>query len=164
MARRLLRSIPRDGWAGLVLIAGGLFFLAHLLGAPAEGVTAFVSATTLPTALAVILTGLGAVLLAGAWRARHRTAPATSDDSARTDCGGKLRVLLLGAGTAAYIGLLPVLGYLACTMVYIGGIALLFGNRRPLSVALLILLVPLALMLFFEKFMIIPLPSASLFG
>jgi hypothetical protein len=42
--------------------------------------------------------------------------------------------------------------------------ALLFGNRRPLLVLLLTLLVPLALMLFFEKFMIIPLPSASLFG
>jgi putative tricarboxylic transport membrane protein len=164
MARRLLRSIPRDGWAGLALIAGGLFFLAHLLRAPAEGVTEFVSATTLPTALAAFLAGLGAVLLAAAWRTRSRAVPPTSDGSVRTDSGGKIRVLLLVAGTAAYIWLLPVLGYLACTMAYIGGIALLFGNRRPISVALLMLLIPLALMLFFEKFMIIPLPSASLFG
>jgi hypothetical protein len=148
----------------LVVFAGSLFFLLHLIGSQAEGVTAHVSATTLPTALAAMMALLGAVMLFGAWRewrASAGTAPATLPP---VDRSGVVRVLLLVGGTAAYIASLPWLGYLACTALYIAGVAWLFGNRRPLSLLLLMLLVPLVLMLFFEKFMIIPLPSAAWFG
>lgn len=160
----VVRRFPRDGWAGLVLLSGSLFFLVHLIGSQAEGVTAHVSATTLPTALAAVMAVLGGLMLLGAWREWRRAAVATPSEQQQVDPAGVFRVLLLVVGTAAYIALLPWLGYLACTALYIGAVAWLFGNRRLLSLLLLMLLVPLALMLFFEKFMIIPLPSASLFG
>ncbi len=160
MTRRSIRSLPRDGLAGGVLLAGSLFFLFHLLGSQAEGVTAHVSATTLPTLLVLVLAFLGALMLVGAWREWRTAAPVEPADASRAGW----RVVVLVACTAAYIAMLPLLGYFVCTAGYFGAMALLFGNRRPLVVLPLMLLVPLALMLFFEKFMIIPLPSASLFG
>jgi hypothetical protein len=169
MTQRALRKLPRDGWAGLVLLVGSLFFLAHLLATPSEGVTAHVSSNTLPTLLVGVLALLGALMLAAAWREGQQAAPAmpqaaaVAPASAQRQGAGRRVVLLVGA-TAAYIALLPLLGYYLCTALYFLAMALLFGNRRPLLVLLLTLLVPLALMLFFEKFMIIPLPSASLFG
>lgn len=162
-----MRSLPRDGWAGLVLLLLSLFFLAHLLASPSEGVTAHVSANTLPTLLVIVLAVLGALMLIGAWREWRRAAPATPQAPAGAIVaaqGTGWRVALLVGATAAYIVLLPLLGYYLCTALYFLAMALLFGNRRPLVLLLLTLLVPLALMLFFEKFMIIPLPSASLFG
>ena len=164
MLQPLVRRIPRDAWAGLALLLGSLFFLAHLMGSQAEGLTDHVSATTLPTALAAVMAVLGVLMLVGAWREWRKAAASIPDEQDPLERGGGMRVLLLVGGTAAYIALLPWLGYLVCTGLYIGAVAWLFGNRRPLSLLLLMLLVPLALMLFFEKFMIIPLPSASLFG
>jgi hypothetical protein len=162
MAPRPVRQIPSDGWAGAVLLAASLFFLVHLIGSQSEGVTAYVSATTLPTVLAGVMAVLGALLLVGASRQWRRAAPV--QPVANVDRGAAARVLLLVGGTAAYIALLPWLGYLFCTALYIGSVAWLFGNRRPWVVLLMMLLVPAALLLFFEKFMIIPLPSAALFG
>lgn len=167
MTPRSIRSLPRDGWAGLVLLTGSLFFLGHLLASPSEGVTAHVSANTLPTVLLIVMAVVGALMFAGAWREWRRAAPraiATPDDAAPSAPGGGWRVVLLVAATAAYIALLPLIGYYVCTALYFVAMALLFGNRRPIVVLLLMLLVPLALLLFFEKFMIIPLPSSSLFG
>ena len=164
MTRRSLRSLPRDAWAGGMLLAGSLFFLVHLLGTQAEGVTAHVSATTLPTLLVTVLALLGALMLVGAWREWHKDVPAVQLGDAAGEPRTAWRVWVLVSATAAYIALLPLLGYFVCTAGYIGAMALLFGNRRPLIVLPLMLLVPLVLMLFFEKFMIIPLPSSSLFG
>ncbi len=164
MTRRSLRSLPRDAWAGAMLLVSSLFFLAHLLGSQAEGVTAHVSASTLPTLLVSVLALLGLLMLVGAWREWRKGSLDAPPSQAAGELRSAWRVWVLIGATAAYIALLPLLGYFVCTAGYIGAMALLFGNRRAVVVLPLMLLVPLVLMLFFERFMIIPLPSSSLFG
>jgi hypothetical protein len=72
-------------------------------------------------------------------------------------------VLALIVWTALDLALMPWLGYLATTAVYVGGLALLYGSRRPRAVVAVMVLVTTGLLLFFERFMIVLLPAAQLF-
>ena len=65
--------------------------------------------------------------------------------------------------TALYVFALPWTGYLLTSALYFGAASLLFGNRQPVSIVVAMVVVPLALLLFFEKYMVVLLPSARLF-
>lgn len=157
----MARDLREAGPAAAVFVAG-LGFLAYLLAFPAEGVSQHVSPTTLPTVLAAGLVVLGALMLLGALRRTRATSALAARPAGAP--GANRRVLLLLAGCGGYVVLLPLAGYLLSTALFIGLAAWLFGNRRPLSIALLMIIVPALLFVFFEKFMIIPLPGARLFG
>ncbi len=152
----------REVAPAVAVLAAGLGFGAYLLAYPAEGVSQHVSPTTLPTGLAGCLVVLGALMLLRALR-RSRGATAAVRQPAPA-AGAQARVALLLAACGGYVALLPFAGYLLGTALFVGATAWLFGNRRPLSIVLLMILVPAVLFLFFEKFMIIPLPAARLFG
>lgn len=147
----------RDAWIALAVAAASAVSLWDLWRTPATG--AFVKTTTFPMALAALMLVLALVLLGATLRDRARRArPAPGG------YGATVRVVLLVAFTALYIGALPWLGYLVSSAVYFGAASLAFGNRDALSIVIAMIVVPLALMLFFEKYMIVLLPSAGLFG
>ena len=56
-----MTRLPADAWIGLVLLLASGVFLTDLLGEEASG--AFVTTTTLPIALVILLAGLAAVLI-----------------------------------------------------------------------------------------------------
>ncbi|MHA1565351.1 MAG: tripartite tricarboxylate transporter TctB family protein, partial [Alphaproteobacteria bacterium] len=150
MTTRAMGRIPADAWVALVLLVASGFFLNNLLAT--EGSGAFVKTTTLPTALVLVLIVLSLILLGGsllrpAERDAADTKPATE---ARA---GLLRVAAMLAWTVVFIAALPWLGYLAASVIFLIGANLLYGNRRPLNIGVIAIVVPLALLLFFEKFM-----------
>jgi len=151
----------REAGPGAVVLFAGLGFLAYLLAFPADGVSQYVSPTTLPTAMAGSLAALGALMLLSAWRRLRAAAP---PEDAPRPAGGHARVAALLAACGGYVALLPLAGYLVSTALFVGATAWLFGNRRAASIILLMVLVPAVLFMFFEKFMIIPLPGALLLG
>ncbi len=161
MTTRTMGRIPADAWVALVLLVASGFFLNNLLAT--EGSGAFVKTTTLPTALVLVLIVLSLILLGGSLLrpAERATADAKPATEARV---GLLRVAAMLAWTIAFIAALPWLGYLAASAIFLIGANLLYGNRRPLNIGVISIVVPLALLLFFEKFMIVLLPSSRLIG
>jgi len=151
--------MARDAWIALAVAAASAIALWDLWRTPASG--AFVKTTTFPIALSGVMFVL-ALLLLGAALLRRAAAPAPSADPARRAAAA--RVVTLFVLTVLYIAALPWIGYLLSSALYFGVLSLLFGNRRPVSIVVAMVVVPLALMLFFEKYMIVLLPSARLFG
>lgn len=151
-----MARLGADGWTGLVLLAASGTCLAELLREDATG--AYVKTTTLPIALSLLLGGLALVLLGLSMRRR----PAAPAEDAPGPAGA-LRALAVVAGTAAYALAMPWIGYFAATALYIGALALLFGHRGWLVLGALMIAVPMALILFFEDYMIILLPAGRLF-
>jgi hypothetical protein len=150
--------VTRDFWPGAVIAAAGLFFLAHLLTAPAGNETFGVGPLTLPTALAAVLAGLGVMLALGAVT-RRSPAPAHAEIAGQAEMAGSgvearrwpgpraLALLVLGL---VYTAALPWLGYYLASVLFTGALAWLLGSRSPIMILLLMFLTPLALLLFFE--------------
>jgi hypothetical protein len=151
--------MSRDAWIALVVATASAIALWDLSRTPASG--AFVKTTTFPMALAAVMLAL-ALLLLGAALLRRVAAPASAPGPARR--GPAVRVAALFGLTMLYIAALPWTGYLLSSALYFGALSLVFGNRRPLSIVAAMIVLPLALMLFFERYMIVLLPSARLFG
>jgi len=144
--------MPRDAWIALVVAAASAVSLWELARTPASG--AFVKATTFPFAVCVAMLALSLLLFAGALRRRARQTGGTP---------ASLRAAGLCGLTVLYVAALPWTGYFATSALYFGALSVAFGNRRPVSVVIAMVLVPLALLLFFEKYMIVLLPAARLF-
>jgi hypothetical protein len=147
--------MPRDAWIALAVAAASAVSLWELARTPGTG--PFVKTTTFPNAVCTVLLALALVHFAGAWLRRARAAAAPGAGVAPGRAAG-----LFGL-TVLYIAGLPWLGYLLTSALYFGGASLLFGNRQPASIVIAMIVVPLALMLFFEKYMVVLLPTARLF-
>lgn len=155
-----MRRVPADAWVALVLLVACGFLLNDLRAT--EGSGAYVKTTTLPTSLVIVLIILSLVLLGGSLL---RPAAATMDGLPTGQASaGLLRVLAMLAWTGAFIAALPWFGYLMSSMVFLIGANLLYGNRKPTRMIVIAVTVPLGLLLFFEKFMIVLLPSSRLIG
>lgn len=156
-----MRRVPADGWVALVLLVACGFFLDDLLATEATG--AFVKTTTLPTALVFVLGFLSLILLGGSLL--RPVGPRLELESARDDrLSGLGRVFAMVVWTAMFVAALPWLGYLLASIIFLVGANLLYGNRKPLPIIVIAIVVPVLLLLFFEKFMIVLLPSSRLFG
>jgi putative tricarboxylic transport membrane protein len=169
--RRIMRTATREVWLAVVLLAGGLFFLVHLWRT-SGGRWGPAVATTVPTIVMGAFVVLSALLLARALLLRRQLArnvrsqlPAAKAEitSSQNGRSAPWRGIALVSAVVVYLATLPWIGYLAATAMLVGGLALLFGNRRPVSIVLLMLLTPLALYLFFERYMVILLPPGRLF-
>ncbi len=164
-----MRTATRDIWVAAVLLGGGLFFLVHLWRA-SGGRWGPAVATTVPTIVMIVFVVLAALLLISALL-RHRqearwarSTPSTAGAATPPADGARpWRGVALIATVVVYLASLPWIGYLAGTTLLVGGLALLFGNRRPVSIVLMMVLTPLALYLFFERYMVILLPPGRLF-
>ena len=155
-----MRRVPADAWIALVLLVTCGIFLDDLLAT--EGTGAFVKTTTLPTALVVFLALLSLILLGGSLL--RPAAPSSNGLSSAELRAGLWRVAAMIVWIALFVAALPWFGYLASSALFLVGAGLLYGNRRPLSIIATAAILPVALLLFFEKFMIVLLPSARLFG
>jgi len=149
--------VPRDAWVALAVAAASAVSLWELARAPGTG--AFVKTTTFPTVVCALLLALAVLHLLGAWRRRAAARTAT----ATVTGGSAARAAALFGLTVLYIVALPWTGYFATSALYFGAASLLFGNRRPVSILVAMMVVPLALLLFFEKYMVVLLPAARLF-
>jgi hypothetical protein len=147
--------MPRDAWVALAVAAASAASLWELARTPGTG--AFVKTTTFPSAVCTLLLALALLHFAGAWLRRARPPAAAG---AR---GGAARAAGLFGLTALYIVALPWTGYFLSSALYFGAASLLFGNRQPVSIVVAMIVVPLALLLFFEKYMVVLLPAARLF-
>jgi len=151
--------MPREAWIALAVATVSAISLWDLLRTPATG--AFVTTTTFPIALVGTLLALALLLLIGSlWR---RTAPPRKVDDPPPPKAAA-RVATLFGLSVAYVAALPWTGYLLSSALFFGALSLLFLNRRPLTIIGAMIVVPLALVLFFEKYMIVLLPSSRLFG
>lgn len=149
--------MPRDAWIALAVAAASALSLWELARTPGTG--AFVKTTTFPTAVCALLLALALLHFLGAWRRRAAVRTATA-----TVAGGSVaRAAALFGLTVLYIIALPWTGYFATSALYFGAASLLFGNRQPVSILAAMIVVPLALLLFFEKYMVVLLPAARLF-
>ena len=109
----------------------------------------------------------GAAALIGLWLvvAVLRGDRATPEESEDVDINQKTdwRTLAILVGTfVAYILIINPLGYLLSTMLFFGGTAFALGARRPRSLVLTTLLVPLATFLIFTRLLGIYLPNGVL--
>ncbi len=161
-----MRRIPGDAWVSLVLLAAGIACLVELWGAESSG--AYLKTTSLPIGLAGILVALSLVLLSLSVRQRAVQPPEevteeVTEDTAPVDHRAAFRVVTVVVLTAAYIAALPWFGYLLSTGACLGVMALLYGTRAPVTIVGVMVGLPLLLQVFFEKYMIVLLPSARLF-
>jgi hypothetical protein len=142
--------VPRDAWVALAVAAARAIALWELARTPGSG--AFVKTTTFPTVVCAVLLALAVVHFIGAWLRRKAEA-------------GRFHLapIWLFGLTALYVFALPWTGYLLTSALYFGAASLLFGNRQPASMVIAMIVVPVALLLFFEKYMVVLLPSAGLF-
>lgn len=156
----MMRRVPADAWIALVLLVACGFFLENLLATEASG--AYVKTTTLPIALVVVLALLSLILLGGSLL--RPAAPSTNGLTSAELKAGLGRVATMIVWIAVFVAVLPWFGYLFSSALFLVGASLLYGNRRPLSIVATAVILPVALLLFFEKFMIVLLPSSRLFG
>lgn len=157
-----IRRLGGDGWVALGMIAANAMFLRDLASSEPDG--AYVKTTTLPIVLSLTMIVLSLILLGWSLRrpgGRRQASPERSEEG-----GGMsplVRVFTVIALSIVYIAALPWFGYLGSSAVYIGGLSLMYGNRKFVPVLAMMIGLPLILMLFFEKYMIVLLPSARLF-
>lgn len=139
------RAALKDLAGGIaVLVIAGLYYSA--IGGIAESTLSDeVGATGLPRILAIVLAGLGLILTARAVMAGALSpapapaaeAPAPSDDDDET--ATLPRALGFLAFGAAYVALVPIIGYLPAIALLIGAVALYEGaprNWKTLAIAL----------------------------
>jgi putative tricarboxylic transport membrane protein len=159
------KRLDADGWIAIVLLGLCAVFLNELLGIDATG--AYLTSTSMPIAVVMVMAGLAVLLLTGSVLRMGRTPPsqemsAGDDDAGQT--GLDRRIPILVGGLVVYIAALPWLGYLLSSGVFLIGAGLLYGNRNWWVMLGLAVVLPGALLLFFEKVMIVLLPSARLWS
>jgi len=152
------RPLGRDFWAAAALLAGGLFFVAYIYNRESGTAVFGVSPRTMPFIMAAMIAGLAlALMIASALRGP--TPAPVHEVEAGGDARKGLHVGVLLVSSLVYVAAMGWIGYFAASALFVGWTALLFGNRRWLAILAMMLLAPLALQLFFEKFMVIPLPE-----
>jgi putative tricarboxylic transport membrane protein len=110
-----------------------------------------------PRALAVLLGIAGALLVARTLLPRHVPAPVDAPAGERLD-----RLWAALAMTAAYIWLLPRVGFLPLTPVYLALFTLLLGYRRPLPLVATAVGVTVSLYVVFAEMLNVRLPAGLL--
>lgn len=109
--------------------------------------------------LVVTLSVLSLLLLVGSLLSL--TSPVQEQQTEKPRLGA---VMALVVWVALYIATLPWLGYWLTSGLFLTGSSWLFGNRRWGVILLWAVLMPLALLLFFEKVMLILLPTSGILG
>lgn len=167
----------REALVAGVVLATSTFFFLYLWQSTDQRLGAS-SPTTMPLVVTGAIMLLSVILLARnlarLWAASREDGEETTtveaagvdtpSDASGVQRGAAGRGIALVAWTVLYLAALPWLGYLLTTSVFIGGLSYLFGNRSVVTIVLLMVITPVALHLFFERYMVILLPSGSLFS
>ena len=113
--------LGRDGIAGVIGLVGSLWFLALTRGLPQPALLP-IGPGFYPRIVLIITAALSAILLAGDLLSRRRrgTRPGPTPQSL---AGRNYRLVLLTFVIfAAYVALLPGLGYRVATVLFVGGL------------------------------------------
>lgn len=155
----LLRS--RDLWAGLVFLLLGLFLITYLIPAgvvePKKVKFAVLSPSYYPRIVAVAMSIIGLAIVIGAARRK------TSDDVLLSiDLNAALKVCIVFAVLFATAYALPDAGFVLATTVALAILMVLAGERNPLVIAGVAILLPIFLHFFFSKVANVPIPGGIL--
>jgi hypothetical protein len=149
--------LGRDGIAGLVCLGGSLWFLALTRGLPHPALVP-IGPAFYPRILLTVTALLGAALVVSDLLSRRRAAAAPA----------RYRLVLLAfAIFAAYVALMPVLGYRVATFLFVGALRATLEPPRGarwwlvLAVALATTLVTYYI---FERYLSVLLPRGRLTG
>lgn len=146
-------SVP-DLWAGLALMALATAYYVAALGIQRSLLSDEIGAAGLPKALAVILAVAGALLAARSqWAAAIKVSPRLTAQAAG-----------LMALMAAYIFVLPVLGYPLTIAALVAGVALLAGAPPTLGLAITAISAGLGFWLIFARLLSVSVPAGLLSG
>jgi hypothetical protein len=149
--------LGRDGIAGLVCLGGSLWFLALTRGLPHPALVP-IGPGFYPRILLGIMVVLSAALVVSDLLSRRRAAAAPA----------RYRLVLLAfAIFAAYVALMPVLGYRVATFLFVGALQATLepprGARWWLVLAVA-LVTTLATYYIFERYLSVLLPRGRLTG
>jgi putative tricarboxylic transport membrane protein len=120
--------MDKDGWSGIVLLVLAAAYYWASGAIPNSTLEDEVGAVGLPHALAGALALLGLILLVRAVRSA-RTSVAGGDEDGERDAKFPRAIGFLAFG-AAYVLMLPYVGYLAGVALLIGAVALYEGAPR----------------------------------
>ncbi len=159
------RFLTGDGAAGALFVAAGLavIFILIPLGVtePAKVQFAALSPSYYPRLVGITLAVFG---LLGLIRVVRTTSipeePSPSDSGLSADA--VLKISAVFAIMAVFYFLLEPLGFVPASALALIGLLLLAGERNPVRIALVAVLVPLCLHLFFTKVAGIPIPAGIL--
>lgn len=164
--------LGRDAIAGLICLAGSLWLLALTRGLPRPALLPLGPAFY-PRAVLVITAALSAILVVADWLSRRRSrgevGPGVSP-RAPAGVGTVLNyrlVLVTFVVFAAYVFLLPGLGYRLATFLFVvalQGVLEPPRGRRWLSVLAVAAVTALATYLVFERYLYVLLPRGSWTG
>jgi putative tricarboxylic transport membrane protein len=155
MNRPRVRSLIEGGM--VLLIGATILFLIPSQVEKPLGVESRTPPSFLPRVISVCLLLTGAGML---FRAFIRPGPSPPGRPAKE---GLARILFSAGLLALYALLFPRLGFMASSVLAMGGFAYLFGARSRSKILLSMALVPLGVWLFFEVLFAIPLPRGVLF-
>ena len=155
----LLRS--RDLWAGLVFLLLGLLLITYLIPAgvvePKKVKFAVLSPSYYPRIVAIAMSIIGLAIIIGAVRAKP------NDDALlafNINAAFKVCIVFIVLFATAYA--LPDAGFVLATMVALAVMMMLAGERNPLVIAAVAILLPIFLHFFFSKVANIPIPGGIL--
>ncbi len=159
----------RISWLGLGVVAFGVFMLTiaipYGVSAPSNIQVLVLSPKFWPTIVAGIIILLGAILLVQQW-----ASGGADDDLADDDEDGPieesasapwLRLLLMAILMVALIWLTPIIGMVWAAMLTFAAFALIVRTPRRLQSAVVAVLLPLALYLFFAHVAGVAIPQGE---
>jgi len=141
----------------LVLLGGVILVLVPAQIDIIPGMDSEVAPSFLPILLSVAIMAVGAGMVLRSFLRVSEGKPV----DLKTDA--VLRVVSAVLLLVAYAFLFPRIGFIVTSAVFIGIFVYLFGSRDALKILLSMVLVPVAVWLFFEKLFHIPLPHGIIF-
>jgi len=153
----------RDLISGAVVL---VFCISIYVSIPCQVVieeTGNLTAASVPIILLVVIGTLAASLTVRGVLG-HRASPVEEYATDKTrDWKGMVYVAIAAVGLIVYVIALPWFGYLLSTMMTLGFLALLFGQRVYWRILVLMVLAPPILFFFFRYIMYVLLPQGRLF-
>lgn len=150
----MLKRLSLDTIISLILMAAGVYWLRLCSQLPEDMVVSqYSKPSTFPSILAAAIVVLSAAVVI-------RNVFFIKDDYRKKPFNKRsaIRVLLMIALCALYISVIRSAGYLITTILFLVGSLLLFGERKPVTVILVSILVPISLYVLFYYFLQVRLP------
>lgn len=153
----------QDILSGAVLLLGSLALLIALPGQIETLDGPDLTPAFIPRLMIIGIGGLSAILLVQGVLTLRREGASGPAVELSDRLRGAGAVLALVAIIVFQILLMTRLGYLGSTALAVGALALLYGHRRWWHIAILMIVAPPAIMLFFRYLMLVLLPSGTWF-
>lgn len=155
----MTQTLKRQFWEGLIISGLGAGILALI---PSQvdvipGMETDMSPSFIPVVMSVLLVVVGIVLVAGSLLGKG------NEKSPGLERSEFLRVLFSGFLLLFYAVVFPKIGFVVTSAVFIGIFSYIFGQRNPVKLAAVMLVIPVLVWILFEIVFVIPLPHGLIF-